>query len=261
MTGVLLRSSLLRVGVVSCLLFSAVQRSEAACVQPPQGIVAWWAGDNNALDTTGYHNNGTLTPSTGGVGYYNAKVGKGFKFTGGDSIVQGVYVQASSSLDVRTAITIEGWIKPSGTQGPIIEYRASNLYVPIGVSFWQFGGQHTPSTQLYAYLVTITGSNYVLYADNVLTNGVWQHVAVTFDQATGNGYLYVNGNCVATQWFGTISDLKTDDYLYIGYRPETPSDGWASFNGGIDELSIYNRALSAAEISSIYQAGTSGKCK
>ncbi|MBI3211028.1 MAG: LamG domain-containing protein [Candidatus Solibacter usitatus] len=85
----------------------------------------------------------------------------------------------------------------------------------------------------------------------------WTHVAMTFDSATGLQVAYVNGRAVnSTTSVGAI--LSTSRNVLIG-REDSTSPRY--FNGLIDEVAIFNRALSAAEILSIFSAGTAGKCK
>ena len=229
--------------------------SDLACTPPPAGMISWWPGDGNANDII-HGNNGTLV---GDVRYGPGVVSNAFDFSGGQNIDQGVDVPAAPVLDAKTAITIAAWIRPLGAFAPIVEYKAPDYpNQPFGIHFWQYSGNGRPDS-LYVNLVDTNHAYHQLWAEGTLTVGEWNHVAMTYDQ-TGYCSLYVNGMQVATQFFG-VFEMKTDKGLYIGYRPQTPYDGWYSFNGGIDEVAIFNRALTAEEIQSIYFAGSAGKCK
>jgi hypothetical protein len=70
--------------------------------------------------------------------------------------------------------------------------------------------------------------------------------------------MYVNGSSVASSAIGTFIPLTSYD-LYVGYRP-SGLYGQFSFTGLIDEISLYNRALTPNEIAEIYHAGAAGKC-
>jgi len=87
---------------------------------------------------------------------------------------------------------------------------------------------------------------------------MWQHVALTYDRAAGYAIIYLNGVVVAQQNFGSIKPQTSYD-LYLGHRP-TPSAQANYWWGGMDEVSLYGRALLASEIQAIYNAGESGKC-
>jgi len=85
----------------------------------------------------------------------------------------------------------------------------------------------------------------------------WTHVAMTFDSASGQFVAYVNGQAVnSLQSPGAI--YATARNVFIG-REDSFSP--RPFNGLIDEVAVYNRALSAAEIQGIFNAGAAGKCK
>ena len=100
-----------------------------------------------------------------------------------------------------------------------------------------------------------SGANRTLQATGVLTLNQFQHVAVTYSKASGEATLYVDGVAVATAALGS-SNLRTDADLHIGRRPDgsfTPPV--ATFNGLIDEVRIYSRALSWAEIGAQFDQG------
>jgi hypothetical protein len=94
-----------------------------------------------------------------------------------------------------------------------------------------------------------------------LRDGMFHHVAVTLDRSsTTGGKLFVDGNVVLT--FDALShrgDLSNTGQLLIGGPTTTRSNSF--FYGSIDELAIYNRALTTNEIQAIAGAGSAGKCK
>ena len=219
------------------------------CVSPPSGLVAWWAGQKNALDGAGT-NNGTLV---GGVNYVAGEVGEAFNFGGVNGYVS---VSSSPALNLTNALTIEGWIRlnnlntyyfiatkqPSGTAGNgysgNLEFRiAPNGYMQL---------LHQTSTALtFATYVATLG----------ISTGMWHHVAVTLASG-GNVNFYLDGVPAGTSPQQGTFGITNSQPLRMGTR----ADGYSYFNGLIDELSIYNRALSADEIDSIYLAGAKGKC-
>jgi len=109
--------------------------------------------------------------------------------------------------------------------------------------------------------------------DNILANGVivvagpdlrdgrFHHVAMTLVRNSGTGgHLYVDGTSVLT--FDPTSqsgDLSTPQPVLIGMHPHYPAID-CNFRGVIEEVSIYNRALTAVEVKSINDAGALGKC-
>src|SRR4051794_20668269 len=91
----------------SLALFT-VHTAGAACIPPPPGLVSWWRGEGNALDSVD-GNNGTLLD---GTTFVAGEVGQGFSFATTNG---GVRMPASANLNVGTnaGFTIEGWINPT----------------------------------------------------------------------------------------------------------------------------------------------------
>ena len=222
------------------------------CVAPPSGLVGWWRAEGNAYDSIG-NNNGIVQ---GGLTYGSGEVGQGFVFNGTTGNVK---VPASPLLNVGASngMTIEAWINPVSVslERPIVEWNRNGY----GAHFWiSTPGGNGPGC-LYANLVDTTGYTHILTSPGslVVTN-VLQHVALTYDRTTGNGIIYLNGVVVAQQNLGIFTPQTSYD-LYLGYRPTPPAQAnywW----GGMDEVSLYSRVLSATEIQGIYNAGTAGKC-
>jgi concanavalin A-like lectin/glucanase superfamily protein/Big-like domain-containing protein len=250
------RARLRNLILLSIVLFiSAASGAFAAgnCVTPPSGLVGWWRAEGNAQDAAGT-NNGVIS---GSLGYGPGEVGQAFVL---DGTTASVTVPASPSLNVQS-FTIEGWVNPAdvGTQIPVAEYAAATGFA--GVHLWV--GVGSPGT-LFANVRALSSGlddNILSSAPGLVPSNQWSHVAVTFDQASGSAVLYLNGTNVVLRNLGSIVP-ETALPLNIGLRPVTSSDGGAGsrFAGKIDELSVYNRALSQSEIQSIYQAGSAGKC-
>ena len=99
-----------------------------------------------------------------------------------------------------------------------------------------------------------SGSWYVEAAPLALAAGVWTHVAWTYDQNAM--MLYFNGQPVATNVIGPQPIATSSSNLRIS----GDDNGNVMFDGLIDAVSIYNRALSSNEIAAIYGAGAAGKC-
>ena len=233
--------------------------AQTACAPVPAGLVGWWAGEGNANDSTGA-NNGVLE---GGVTFVPGEVGEAFSFNGVDADVR---IPANSTLNVGTGVglTVEAWIRPADVSRarPIVEWNSVEGAVPYGVHFWTsepspFGAG--PGC-LYANLIDASGGGNHSFssAGDLLTTSAFQHVALTYDKTSGVATIYLNGSAVAVQDLGSFTPQTSSD-LYLGYRPAGAPAG-TRYVGQEDEVSLYSRALSAAEIQAIYAAGSSGKC-
>ena len=158
--------------------------------------------------------------------------------------------------------TIEGWINPSviDVKRPIAEWNNGSVW---GVHFWVSVelGYGTGPGCLYVNIQDTNGSGTASYhtlvsAPGVVQANVYQHVAFTYDRISGWAAIYLNGTNVAQQNLGTNFTPQTSYDFYLGARVSS-TDRWA---GSLDEMSLYNRALSSNEIAAIYLAGSGGKC-
>jgi hypothetical protein len=103
----MLRFLLKYISIIACLSFVLAEvplANSTSCTPPPSGLVSWWKGESNALDSVS-GNNGTLQ---GGVIFAAGEVGQAFSFNGSNSYVQ---VPDSSSLRLTNELTVEFWVK------------------------------------------------------------------------------------------------------------------------------------------------------
>jgi hypothetical protein len=162
-------------------------RSEPAPDPAPSGLVAWWRAEGDATEVVG-QNNGTLVNN---VAFAPGEVGQAFNF---DGIGAYVFIPASPRLNVGTGsgITIDAWINPTDLSAPrpIFEWSAS-APGPLGAHFYT---SVTGPGDLYANLIDTSGNSHSISSSPgvILANGI-QHVALTYDESTGNACLYLIG--------------------------------------------------------------------
>jgi hypothetical protein len=223
----------------------------------PNGLVGLWKAEGNANDATG-NNHGVLL---NGATFAAGQVGQAFSFDGIDDYVGNIGTAATFSFIQNTGIfTIEAWIKLNDPN--IIGEQALTANAPLEVERGHYfswnnyeGGQ-----RLTLGLHKGESGNPVINSNSpsqVITNSDWHHIA-----AVGNGTgitFYVDGT--AYPGSGVMGSMPTGNStraLDIGRCPY-PSP-LCQFDGQIDELAIYDRALSASEIQAIYNAGAGGRC-
>ena len=210
--------------------------------QLPSGLVALWSGEGDGSDSVN-GNNATLTD----ISFADGKVGQAFSFNGTSSFFK---IPDNPVLDVGAGegFTVTAWIKPSRVDGiyNVIEW---NDYICA----FQIGSNPADQGGLIASVFDSDRNNHFLRSGSgTIVANVFQHIALTYDKVSGVGTLYVNGTIVAQSQLGSYVPL-TKGGLRIGYRPSNPGD-WTYnrfFTGLMDEIAIYNRALSAAEIQTI----------
>lgn len=224
---------------------SAARAGElGTCVQPPADLVSWWAAEGNADDETG-----TNPGDASAAGFAPGPIGVAFAFNGDNEFVS---VPDDPSLNLAT-FTLEAWIEAAELLSPAVGFIAVKSG-SFGLQGYEFG-VFNATGQLRLSLNGALGGADLIAGPDVI-DGQLHHVAASYDGARLR--LYVDGRLV-----GCHADSETVQYgvaspLYIGRRPELTFDG--DWNGLIDELSLYSRALCATEIAAIYAAGGSGKC-
>jgi hypothetical protein len=219
------------------------------CVPAPSGLVSWWPGEGNANDIIST-NHGIMEA---GLTFTAGEVNQAFKFNGTSASLR---MPASPSLNVGLGggFTIETWIKPAdlGNPLPIAEWNSGSFGVNFYTSAYSSGS-------LFISVKDVNlNEHQVFTGDGLLNTNSMQNVAATYDKSSGITVLYLNGAIVAQDTFGVFTPLTSGDFN-IGLRPYGPGAG-RRFMGVMDEFSLYDRALTGAEIAAIYNAGAVGKC-
>ena len=202
---------------------------------PPSGLVAAFSMDQGSgtslPDLSGTGNNGTISGATWST---SGRFGGALSFNGSSSIVN---VPDSSSLDLTTAMTLEAWVQPTSLGG---KWRTVLLKEQAGDMVYDLyahggGGSKVPVGEIFV------GGARTASGTTALTANTWAHLASTFDGATLR--VYVNGALVGQQAVsGAIA--TSSGALRIGGNTLWDEH----FAGLIDEVRIYRRALTAAEI-------------
>ena len=199
---------------------------------PPTGLVAAY-GFNEGSGTTATDISGSLNTGTVSGATWTAagKYGSALTF---DGVNDRVTVADAPSLDLTTALTLEAWVYPTSAGG----WRTVLLKeTPNGLAYVLYHGVGAPPS---GYL-TIGGTEFGVVGPSALPLNTWTHVAVTYDGATIR--LYVNAVQVSSV-AATGAVIATANPLSIG-----GNSVWGEwFAGRLDEIRIYNRALTPAQI-------------
>jgi hypothetical protein len=106
------------------------------------------------------------------------------------------------------------------------------------------------------------GQNHMIISEwNTVLENQFQYVALTYDKTTGIGRLFLNGRIIGQQNMGIFTPDTTGP-IFVSRRPCDQPGDWTYntfFNGLLDEISIYNRALSPSEIQATGQDDNHGE--
>jgi hypothetical protein len=238
------------------------------CGWRPWGAVSVWAGAGNGNDSIGTNTAMLMNGATFAPG----KVGNGFKLDGVSA-----YLRVEDSPSLRPgagSFTIETWVRTSrsGVPQTIVEKYECGGSCPSGADNSDYAMGINANGTLYAYLRDsdqggdVSGGQQLI-GNHAVNDGVFHHVAMVRDTSAGHFQLYLDGGLEADGLFnpgasGTIKDDDNEaDPLTIGASMNAGSTEMrAFFEGTIDELAYYNRALGDSEIQSIHWSGSAGKC-
>jgi hypothetical protein len=222
--------------ILASILIAANTRPVKSYTQPP-GLVGYWNLDQGsgtvAYDSSGYNNNGTIY----GASWTNGKVGLALLFDGIDDYVD---CGNNETLDPTQGATIEAWV--SFSQLP----SAAGHYMTIAGR----SGMATDldlQAELDNRFKFYIGPGYVVVSSTVAEANEWYHVVGTYE-ANNNMKIYVNGMLEQTTLIGISRNTNPNNFS-IGQSLVWPG---RFFNGTIDEVKIYDRALSANDVKAEY---------
>ena len=206
----------------------------------PTGVVAAYAfSEGSGTTTTDASGNGTTGILQGATWTTSGKFGGATSFNGSSSYID---LGNPASLQATGSMTWSAWVNAAGNppdDGQIIAQSD-------GTSGWQFKTSPDTGVRTFAVVVGASGGGHTQrYSKTVLALNTWYHVAGVYNASARTLDIYVNGVLDNGVLSGTVPSAQVLAALSatIGKR-----SGGYYFNGRIDNLRIYNRALSAAEI-------------
>ncbi|HEX3528183.1 MAG TPA: LamG domain-containing protein [Thermoanaerobaculia bacterium] len=250
---------------VTLAVFITVSAASAqVCVPAPYGIVSWYPAETNAQDVVS-SNNGSVN---GSVTFGPGKVRQAFQFHGQPNDGINLGNVAAFDFSSTSSFSIEAWVNVTSYAN-----TGSNDGFMIVTLNYTCTAQ-TPAAEVLAIQLPSRGAIFMvrdansqqvnLLSSMKIPAGVWTHLVAVRDASCSpkKVYLYVNGvlSSSANDPTGASgASLANTGPDYIGRRMTCGTNN--PFNGGIDEVSIYSRALTECEIKALYNAGCAGKCR
>jgi len=238
-----------------------------SCAPVPADSTAWWPLDETAGTTAAdiwvHANHGTVA---GPEGWDPAgKVSGAHYFSGIDG--SHIDVPDDPSLNFGAGdFSVDAWMRlpaaPQGIARALVDKRLQIGRSGYHLYYHHLGGA-SPSAQSLVGIQLADGSGYRNYAGTSpapLNDGQWHHVAATVKRSGGSGAgvrVYVDGVLIAFNPTALPGSVSSTSHLRLGAN----AIGGQPFEGWLDEVQLYARALGHDEILAIYDAGSLGKCR
>ena len=231
----------------------------APCAPVPSGLVSWWPGEGDAADIAG-----TNTGSVSGVTFGAGRVNQAFEFDGISTTR--IEVAESSDLKFVGSFSIDAWVQ---TTGAGISGGAADLFADVVRKRHRDDGGN-----LDIFLGMMNGVARFGVVDDAgsfdapmgiqgstsINDGNWHFLAGVRDTSAGVIALYVDGVLEASlpDTTGTYQEPSVVPWN-IGNTPGSGSNRFA-WDGLIDEVEIFDAALTLPDVQAIFNAGSTGKC-
>lgn len=227
---------------------------QATCSPMPSGVLSWWQAEGNATDSI----DGTSGALENGTTFGFGKVGVAFSFDGVDDTLS--FGNTIGNFGSNN-FTIEFWIRTTNTQ-PVLSVLGKREACVFSSYFDIFLGNGAAGIDgvLFAALTqdATQANRNVIVSTTKLNDGEFHHVALVRESATA--WLYIDGTLESKNSTHGVTFINNAANLVVGRSPCVGVNNLTlPFQGELDELTIYNRALSAAEVAGIYEAGSAGK--
>jgi hypothetical protein len=222
------------------LAFATTLSAQIPNYVPTNGLVGWWPFNGNANDESGNGNNGTVNGATLTTDRFGA-ANKAYYFSStGCATRIDVAVNTSS---IQLGLTISAWVMNvgNGCLGP----RLWEFYANDGPGQ---SGCNTSYQQGLFGIGSITSTGFYCFANLPMSpNNIWDQLVYTNDGTLGR--FYKNGELISTLPSNGLPILSGNGAFGRMNHP-----AYDAYNGNLDDIGIWNRALTACEIQDLYNA-------
>jgi uncharacterized protein (TIGR02145 family) len=226
---------------------------------PTNGLVGWWGFNGNAQDGSGNGNHGTVNGATLTMDRFGNQNGA-YNFNGVN--FNHISIPSDSILDLINNFTISCWFYSNsmynqpGTVRSILMKSGDGVGEPNGYVYGLWGG--VPGTSNQIGMINFSAQPYI----NSLTfpsgnSGFvsinnWYHFLITYEKNSSTLNYYLNNNLIDTKILSFNIGYNSNN-LWIGSQPSIYST-IKTFDGNLDDIGIWNRALTQHEITNLYNS-------
>ncbi len=209
-----------------------------------QGLAGYWPFCGNANDESGNGNNGTVNGATLTADRFGNQ-SKAYALDGNNQFI------SINDLDLSVNYSIAAWVKPQAVLGAIV-----SKYDATPTSSYELLYNNDPQPGygnggIYAHVGQVNDPGNNIYPPaqvGILPLGEWSHCILTIEG--GKGKLYKNGILIYTDSIVNTTTINNVNTLF-----GRSVHGGNSFTGTLDDIAIWNRALSPQEITQLYNQG------
>ncbi|MFN3380068.1 MAG: LamG domain-containing protein [Runella zeae] len=212
---------------------------------PTNGLIAYYPFNGNANDESGNKNNGTATNvilTTDRKGINN----RAYLFDGKTS-----YIDLGKNINPQS-FTISSWIKTAPISGNTTAIVSKIQNVPN--SYFYNMEFRLQSDQINCHIPNGDSWTSITSSQKVIKD-TWVHIVVSYDKATSEAILYINGvkDKVGSYKYASLNNTST----FIGARPLNLVGSKQAidlfFNGSLDDIRVYNRAITNSEVQTLFK--------
>ena len=241
----LIRKCFLRTGILLALVMSVHAQSSLT-----NGLVAYYPFGGNAVDASGNENNGTVSNAVLTTDRFGAS-SNAYLFNGSSSYIS---VLSNDSLQLTNDLTISSWVNFQGNNYTFYDFLTKHRVNSNGEGTWVFnvgGGK-------FQFAATPYFDGIVGVPAPVPTNA-WHQYLVTYSKSSQRWNVYLDG-VLTNSGTRSYNIQKTDYDLVIGAENNPGANPpYAYFlKGALDDIRLYNRALSSNEVATLYAEESGG---
>lgn len=231
-----------RIILPALLIFSLISQAQnTPSYLPTDGLVGWWPFSGNAIDSSGAGNNGTLVNTT----LANDRFGKANSAYSYNGVNSRIEIPDAASLRCRK-ITMSAWVFSNITAPRQVIYKGSPFAANEAYSFNSTPGFSFKLNSNCSPGLGWEGLNF----DRAVSAGAWEHMVATYDGAIFK--IYRNGHLDSTRLVSGLMDSCVGGGLRFGFNHTNYGLNGDPFDGLIDDIGIWNRALDQNEINQLY---------
>ena len=245
--------------ILTILTLSLNAYSQVPNYVPTNGLVGWWPFNGNANDESGNGNNGTVNGATLTMDRFgNSNVAYTFDYTNWSWGSGGDWISIPYNVSLApNNISVSVWANRSSEgypgQGLSIINRYEQGYSNPNGQTWGIGLPASPNTTISTTVIQAApNNNQAVLTNNGPVMGLnnWTHIVMTFDGISLKQFINGIATSIVPSNGFTINTAGTSG-ISIGVSNQA-NGHWAPYDGSLDDIGIWNRALTACEIQNLY---------